>query len=576
MARIPMGNFGTVIAQPAPTVRIPAAAFDDGGSGAQKLGDTATHVGLSLMDEQRRQDDALMRARAANAAIDREMAVDQLGREIEEEVTSGRLHYSKASETYKQRVAALPGDKFDGLSPVDAENYSRSLKRIDFKGEKHVETVTAKAKTADFRAQTDGILDKLGKQAGLPGTDMAALTGQIDAMDEIGRSAYGAAWEKRKQDWKDNSWDARLNQQAISVRNDLNGINALQQQLTGEYADKLDSNRRNTLVARLDGYKTSLIQRAEAASARADRAAERHLKKAEAEFNTFQSLADKGTTIDPTYIDVVLQKTAGTPYQQAVASVAKQAQENGGIASQPIAQQQAELDQIDAKIVKTGRTPELDKRREQLQKIVRGSQTDLKDNGLRAGLERGVIADMAPLDVSSPEAIAASIPKRIEQAEAVGAWAGKPVSPFDAKEAEQIRSTLETLPPKQRSEAVSTIARSVGPRLAGAVAEQLDKQDKPLALAFAMAGSQTTTNRFTSELILKGAQAMKDGAVMKDDKKVTGWKASIASAVDGAFANEKAASAVKDAAYYIAAGIAAENGGNVGGSDIKRDRKSVV
>lgn len=570
MARIPMGNFGTVIAQPAPTVRTPAAAFDDGGSGAQKLGDTATHVGLSLMDEQRRQDDALMRARAANAAIDREMAVDQLGREIEEEVTAGRLHYSKASETYKQRVAALPGDKFDGLSPVDAENYSRSLKRIDFKGEKHIETVTAKAKTADFRAQTDGILDKLGKQAGLPGTDMAALTGQIDAMDEIGRSAYGAAWEKRKQDWKDNSWDARLNQQAISVRNDLNGINALQQQLTGEYADKLDSNRRNTLVARLDGYKTSLIQRAEAASARADRAAERHLKKAEAEFNTFQSLADKGTTIDPTYIDVVLQKTAGTPYQQAVASVAKQAQENGGIASQPIAQQQAELDQIDAKIAKTGRTPELDKRREQLQKIVRGSQSDLKDNGLRAGLERGVIADMAPLDVSTPEAIAASIPKRIEQAEAVGAWAGKPVSPFDAKEAEKIRSTLDSLPPKQRSEAVSTIAQSVGPRLAGAVAEQLDKQDKPLALAFAMAGSQTTTNRFTSELILKGAQAMKDGAVMKDDKKVTGWKASIASAVDGAFANEKAASAVKDAAYYIAAGIAAENGGNVGGSDIKR------
>lgn len=95
MARIPMGNFGTVIAQPAPTVRIPAAAFDDGGSGAQKLGDTATHVGLSLMDEQRRQDDALMRARAANAAIDREMAVDQLGREIEEEVTAGRLHYSR-------------------------------------------------------------------------------------------------------------------------------------------------------------------------------------------------------------------------------------------------------------------------------------------------------------------------------------------------------------------------------------------------------------------------------------------------------------------------------------------------
>lgn len=91
-----------------------------------------------------------------------------------------------------------------------------------------------------------------------------------------------------------------------------------------------------------------------------------------------------------------------------------------------------------------------------------------------------------------------------------------------------------------------------------------------MALAFATATQQTTQGRYTSELILRGDQAIKDGAVMKDDKKVTGWKASIAQEIDGAFGNENTAQAVKDAAYYITAGIAAENGGNAGGSDIKR------
>lgn len=571
MARIPLGNFGNVIAQPAPAVRVTSAAFDNGGSGAQKLGDDVLRISASIADEERQKADALTRARLTNSALDREMAVDNIGREIEQDIAAGKLHYNDAATAYKKRVGDLQTPDLNGVDPVTAENFSRSVKRLDFKGEKHIEGIVGKARQGDMRAQADGILDKLGKQAGLPGTDMATITAQIDGMDEIGRAAYGAAWDKRKQDWKDNSWDARLNQQAMAVRNDVGGINALQKQITeGEYADKLDSNRRNMLVARLDGYKTSLIQRSEAANARAAREEERRLKKAEAEFNTFQGLADKGTILAPEYVERTLQMTAGTPYQQGVSAIMQQAQANGGIARQPIRQQQAELDRVDAQIAKTGRTPELDKRREQLQKVLNGSQTDLKENGLRAGLERGVIADMAPLDVSTPEAIAGSMAKRLEQAESVSQWAGKAVSPLDAREAEQIKGMLDALPAKQRSVAVSTIAQSAGPRYAGAIAEQLDKQDRALSLAFATAGSQTTSNRYTSELILKGATAIKDGTAMKDDKKVTGWKASIATEVDGAFANEKVSQGVKDAAYYIAAGLAQENGGNLGSADIKR------
>lgn len=576
MPRIPTGNFGNVIAQPAPRVQVPSAA-NNAGAVVANAADNAMRTMGGMIEEENRQQQALDRAKSANALLDREMQVETIHSEISQQINDGTLPYTDAKNVYSQRIQELGAPKVEGLDPVTAENLTKGFKRAEFKGEKDIDGLVSKAKVADFRAQTDGILDKLGKKAGLPGTDMAAVTAQIDAMDEIGRQAYGAAWDKRKQDWKDNTWDAQLNQQAMATRDNLQGINALQKRITeGDYADKLDSNRRNTLVAKLDAYKTSLIQRNEAAAARAARQQELALKKAEAEFNTFQGMADKGTILSPEYIDRAVAATKGTPYQAGIVALAKQSQETGGIASQPIRNQQALLTQVDTLIAQRGRSPELDKRREQIAKVLNASQADLKENGLRAGLERGVITDMAPLDVSSPESMAGSFAKRLQQADHVSAWAGKAVSPLDASEADQVRGIMEALPPKQRSAAVATIAQAVGPRYAGAIAEQLNSKDKALSLAFASAGDKTTAGRFTSELILKGAQAIKDGTAMKDDKKVTGWKATIAQQIDGALPDDRAATAVKESAYFIAAGIAAENGGSVSTDDIARSVRLAV
>lgn len=595
MAKIPLGNFGQAIAQPAPPVRqgVYQPAFDDGGSGAQKLGDTGIRVAGAIMEEQRQeaerlarekqhQDAALVRAQAANVMLDREIAIETIGKEVEQQVAIGAIPYAEAPTAYKQRVGNLAAPDMTGMDPVTAENFGRGLKRIDFKGESFISGVVAKAKHADLRMQTDALLDKLGKQAGLPGTDMAAVQAQITALDEIGTQAYGAAWGKRKQDWTDNTWDARLNQQAMAVRNDLAGMQTLERSITeGEYADKLDSNRRNALVAKLAGYRTSLIQRNEAAAARGQREQERRLKNAEAAFNTFQALADKGTILAPEYVDQAVHATSGTPYQQGIRALAQQSQETGGIAAQPVAAQQALLDQLDAKIAAQGRTPALDKRREQVDKVLRASLSDLKDNGLRAGLERGVISDLAKIDLSTPQSFAASVVKRKEQGEIVSTWAGETVSILGAREAGQLRDMLGALPPKQRAEAVATISDALGTRFSGAVAEQIDKHDRALSLAFAVGGdkapAQTTwfgmkksDERLTSELILKGATAIKDGTVMKDDKKVTGWKATIAGEVDGLFPDARLETAAKDSAYYIAAGIAQENGGSVSTSELRR------
>jgi hypothetical protein len=570
--RIPLGNFGQSIAQPAPRERIVPGAYGDSGTGMQKAGDALLHAGNVLLTEEKNQDLALTRAKAANAVLDREVAVKQISGELSQQLADGSVHYDDAPKLYKQRVADLGMPEMAGLDPVTAENFTKGLKRVDFHAENGLTVAIGNAKKADFRTQADGLLDKLGKQSSLPGADPAAINAQADGLDEIGRLAYGGAWSKKKQDWADANWDAHLNQRAMTAAaaGDIKALQELQGAVTaGEFADKLDSNRRNTLVGKLEGYRTSLIQRQEAAAARAQREQERRLKQAEAEFNVFQGIADKGTILAPEYIDRAMRATAGTPYQQGIKMLAQQAQETGGLASQPVTAQQAMLDQIDTRIAQQGRTPELDKRREQVQKVLSGSLGDLKTNGLRAGFERGVIKDIAPLDTSTPEALAASIDNRLVQAQSVSQWAGKPVSPLDGREAEAISGMLESLPPKQWAEAVATLSGKLGPKFSGAVAEQLDARDRPLALAFATSTSQTAKDRYTSELIKKGAIAIKDGAVMKDDKKVTGWKATIASEVDGLFSDQRLATAAKESAYYIAAGFAQENGGSVGGSTLK-------
>lgn len=580
--KIPVGNFGYSIAQPAQRPRLSAGEFDNGSEALAQVGRSITNAGLGAMDalnkqaeEQKRQDQALAKAKAANAILDHETEVSAITEDIKTRLADGRLKHTDAPKEYQTRISQIQRQTIDGIDPVTQENFDRGLKRAEFSGEKTLNGAIAGARTAEFKSQADGLLDKIGKKASLPGANVEQLNAYLDTPDAeaMGRQAYGAAWDKKKQEWKDGNWNASLTQQAMAARNDLKAIDGLMQRITaGDMSDKLDSDKRNTLVAKLDGYKTSLIQRQEAAAARAERAAERHLKQAEAEFNTFQAMSDKGLMVAPEYIDRVLQKTSGTPYQQGVTALVKAARENGGIASQPIARQQATLDQIDAQIAKQGRTPELDKRREQISKVLQQSQSDLRENGLRAGLERGVIDQMAPIDVSTPEAFAASIGKRLEQAQTVGLWSGSNVSPLDAREAESVRNMLEALPAKQRSQAIATVAASVGPKPAAAIALQLDKQSKPLALAFATATQQTTAGRYTSELILKGDQALKDKLNIKNSFGITrnDLQADIAKTVDGAFGNEQAAQAVKDAAYYIAAGIAAENGGNASSDDIKR------
>jgi hypothetical protein len=72
-----------------------------------------------------------------------------------------------------------------------------------------------------------------------------------------------------------------------------------------------------------------------------------------------------------------------------------------------------------------------------------------------------------------------------------------------------------------------------------ALADQLDKHDKPLALALKMGLDRTTAGRAASALVLRGAQALADKTVKKDDSALAGWKAEIAALVRGSIGDDR-------------------------------------
>lgn len=363
---------------------------------------------------------------------------------------------------------------------------------------------------------------------------------------------------KLAQGWKEQTQFTAAFEAVSAGRSDRKALSAAEDMI-GKLPD-LDPQKRAQLMDRAQAYRLHLDQQDELRAQRAQRAADAALKRAEAEFTTFQTLADKGGVLDPAYIDRVTRATAGTPFQAGVLMLAKQAVETGGFAAQPIEQQRAALQALDTQIAQQGRNPTLDKHREKLERVLRASESDLKADPLNAALQRGVITEVAPLNITAGVAgIVQQLGARSEQARVVETWAGGPVSPLLKSEADNLSGMLRSMPPEQRATALEALSRTMTPRQAQALAGQLDSSDKALSLALAYGASQTTFDRPVSELILRGQIALKEAKTVKlDDKAEEGLTAQLDKELGGAIANPEQAQRVREAAKLIWAGKASE------------------
>ena len=558
MVQIRLGNFGNVTPGRVPVVNPPA--LNQTARAVSELGGTALGIATDMraqetrlaqreLEEQRAQAEAAERAREAaefNKAQDR---LRDLHDDIGERVATGELPRDQAEGEFAARAKETLDEALPKFRDANKAIAGPKLQAVtDSLGNTLRRTITKRAK----QEVTGSITESLEYFQRLYRTDpVAAERGALGTLETMGPWSDMTPQQRTKlaQVWKEQTQYTAGFEAVSRAREDRAGL-AAAEKFIGTLPD-LDPQKRAQLIDRAQAYRMTLDQKAELAAARAERERDRVLKRAEHEFNAFQALADKGTALSPEYVDRAIKATAGTPYAGAIAGIAEQARVTGGLAAQPIPTQQAMLDQVNAAIAQGGRTPELDKRKDQIEKVLRGSQADAEKDPLRAGLERGVITDLPPLQLTGGiEGMVQQLADRVTAADRVRQWSGKPASPLTSDEAQQFGRMLSSLPAEQRGNAVAMIAATVPPQQAQALARQIDQRDKALALALAVGTDRTTQGRTTAELILRGAQAVKDKGIKEDAAVQIGDRAMLTKEVGDAVP-EAARADVIDAARYI-------------------------
>lgn len=559
MPTIPMGNFGQSVAQPQRAAR---SVADTGLSDAiGQVAQTVQGIALDQIAAQTRRDQEAREVEAqTNAGRVRVKTINDaadLSDQINRGILDGTIPKEKAAEEWSARFKELTNGRLDGMDPRYAGPLQVAFEDLQARGLNGVRDTLTKRDQQDTQANLLTLGEEYQRMA-VKDRPRAVLeyTAQLDAMGPR------AGWTPdqialKKQQFREGTAYTLATGLVGSAR-DLTGVRKAREALASDSFADLDPQRRAQIEATLDGRETTYLQRQEIAAQRAARQQEAKLNHARAAFEASQARVFAGVPDSPDQIAITTQALAGTPFIETYKQLQQQARQIGGFAAQPVQVQRSALDQVNAQIASRGASEELIKRRDMLQRALDASETDIKEDPLRAGLKRGVITELPAIDTRSVEGFSRSVVARLQQARVVQAWSGQPVSPLTSEEAQQIGQTLAALPVQQRATALATIGTQLGPQASAGLAAQMDKQDKALALALQYGTSKTTQGRYTSELILKGQAAIKDKVVKVDSAAESGWRGKIAQQVEGAYANERQASDVREAAYLITAGMAAE------------------
>lgn len=566
MAQIPIGNFGQSVVQPGRPQRVfGEQAGVTTGRALSELAQTGQQIALQDMEQQTRQGvDAYNReaqTTAARVRITKQNDLDEAADTLAADIKAGRVAKDKADEEWNTRRASVLDGAFDGLDERYRGTVQAELDGLAQRKSRVVREAVTLREQDDTRANILTLGEEYQRKATKDRGGAVAEFSQL--MDAMGPAAGMGPDDiaLRKQKFREDTAYTEAFTLVRGSSRDLGAVRKAREALSGDGFADVDPQRRAALEAQLDGYETNILQRQAIAEQRAAARQQAAMNRAQAAFTAAQARTDAGIPDSEEQVAITTQALAGTPFLETYRALQVKAREVGGFGAQSLADMQKEIDRVNTQIAQQGASDALIKRRDSLQKARDSAESGYKDDALRAGLQRGVIDALPPIDISSVDAATRTIGARLQAAQIVQTRAGRPVSPLTNDEAETLAGALSALPVQQRATAMGTLGRSIGPQAAAGLAAQMDKNDKALALALQFGTSATTEGRTTAEIILKGQQAIKDRTVKVETMAVDGWRSSIAKEIDGAYSNQKQADDVKEAAFLIMAGLESERSG---------------
>lgn len=253
--RIPLGNFGNVVAEPQRQAQIPAGAGTEVGAALARLGQVGMQVAADKMEEQRALEDDLYKTRSLIAYQEYDLETKTAIERSKQRLHAGeidRLAFvaevnDARQKSFTKTIGSLPSNRY-------SENVSRLSLGLNKTFALQAAGIVEQDQQREFGANAAALLDNAGKAAGMPGAD-------IDLLNEQAGNAYlqlaaraGTPKDKAEttvQDWRDRNWTNQATQRAMDARDDIERLQQLERDLTAEdgfYAMRLDTDRRNAIL----------------------------------------------------------------------------------------------------------------------------------------------------------------------------------------------------------------------------------------------------------------------------------------------------------------------------------------
>ncbi|GAB2493902.1 hypothetical protein [Arenimonas alkanexedens] len=522
MARIPdgsgFGNAGPVRPQG-------GAARNPGTAGLDALGGLARQIGgmaQQQLQKARADDDALARAKASNALLDHELAIQARADDVASRVSTGELDYREADSFYQAEVEKIKAPDFTNLDPVLAEQVRGGLTRNAVSGRTTIARVTGAAKRADFRSQFATALDSLGKLAAAPDADIDAINGKARAFRALALQAElpPDQVDKALQDFSDKNWTNHATQRYINGRDDVESLTQLETDLTAEdgfYAARLDTDKRNALLSQVMGGRTRL-------EAKAGVDADRREAVAEREVTWFRDQLVTGVEITGERWQEGIANVQGTAQEGAFQQARAMASEIQQFRSQPFADQEAYLRALESR---TKTTPSDDPKRD-LSRLstLRSAFDAAKKQAQESPLsfvqnQTGIV--VPPLDIQSlaggdPGLVAAQLQSRFAILGSLRKSYGEDVArnPWLPEEAAMVRSFFSQADDRARLSFLSVLSGTTPDAQSYASALKPIAADEPLFMAAGLAQFRKLKGADGSDvptLILAGARIRADKSV---------------------------------------------------------------
>jgi hypothetical protein len=349
--RIPMGNFGLDTPTTVQT-NVSGAGMAAASEALAQAGANGYQSAAKIQTQQQNEFDDLVRAKAGNAVLDREVQVKSLTERLQQQLADGTLKYDKYEDAYNQELSKLEAPTVDGMDEVTALNYQKGLKRVDLSGLTAMRAAGDQARQAEYKGQTDLAIDSFQKLAGMPGANIEQINQQVEALDGVGRVAYGAQWEAVKQGFKDSNWQNHAVQAAMQVRDSTEGLSKLEKELTDEngfYVKKLDPDKRNAVLRQVQNDRYQLEYRQQAQADRAEAKAERAVLEIDRQLAT-------GVPATPEMWNAWSSNIRGTSFEGDYNDRLNQEKEVQGVLRMPVEKQMSFIQEREAKLNNEGGT----------------------------------------------------------------------------------------------------------------------------------------------------------------------------------------------------------------------------